>query len=474
MTMAFLGIFPKKNHNRAIYTKIIIISKTMQIRPLSQQIAIALTQSFSGCVSLIASAIIIYRISGSDLKLKSPFTRLLLCICIGDIVLSATFVVSTMPSPPTDGIWGSVGNVITCDIQGFLSTFTVVSVSLYNAALCSYYLCVVKYNMSDRRFSEKVEPYLHMVVWVWSLSVSLYMLVRESYNPSDTVCWANPYPSDCTSNPEVECIRGEDALTLRDKLLPIPIFFVFVAYLSMLGMIWCSVKTQENTMNQYRFRTQIERRNEEGDQKSCLSFFRSSCRQKAGRTRRTKLKEIEMQAYLYFASFLLTFGVLTIVRFTDPDMGTGEMPFWSLILGRILFPLQGLFNICVYMRPDVSSVMRRNPDFSYLRAFIVAVKTYDVDNRGRGRKGRRSSRLASSIGMHGRKRNTLFSSFRISFFSTTNRSRSNEGVSNPLSVIRNHLELVEYEVDELNIPPEPLVSVESNDASNRLDIDMIE
>ena len=47
-------------------------------------------------------------------------------------------------------------------------------------------------------------------------------------------------------------------------------------------------------------------------------------------------------------------------------------------------------------------------------------------------------------------------------------------MSNPLSVIRNHLELVEYEVDELNIPPEPLVSVESNDASNRLDIDMIE
>ena len=454
----------------------------MQIRPLPEQIAITITQSLSGSISLVGSATIIYRLFRSKTKLASPFTRLLFCLCAGDIILSSTFIASTMPSPPTESVWGSIGTVTTCEIQGFLSTFAVLIVSFYNAALCAYYLCVIKYNISDSLFSERVEPYLHFISWVWSLSVTLCLLLYENYNPSDTVCWAGPYPSDCISNPEVDCIRGDDAIILRNILLPIPIFFVFVSYLTMLVIIWCSVKRQENRMNQYRFQSQMELRNEDENERTFLSFVRSCCtkrRIREGRVRRTKLKEIEIQAYLYFASFMLTFGTLTIVRILDPDKGIGETPFLALIIGRIFFPLQGLFNVLVYMRPEVSSVLRQNPNISYPRAFIVAMKTFDVDRRRKGRREvRRSSRLVSSIGVlvttNGRRRAPIFSSsFRRLSFLTRSRSRMNQestelndAGSNPLGDIRNPLERVDLvdEIPEVNVPL-GLVLVELNESS---------
>ena len=80
----------------------------MQIRPLPEQIAITITQSLSGSISLVGSATIIYRLFRSKTKLASPFTRLLFCLCAGDIILSSTFIASTMPSPPTESVWGSL------------------------------------------------------------------------------------------------------------------------------------------------------------------------------------------------------------------------------------------------------------------------------------------------------------------------------------------------------------------------------
>ena len=52
-----------------------------------------------------------------------------------------------------------------------------------------------------------------------------------------------------------------------------------------------------------------------------------------------------------------------------------RIPFFLLELGRLFNPLQGLFNILVYSRPHVSSLRSNHPEYSWLKAFWLTVRT---------------------------------------------------------------------------------------------------
>ena len=106
-----------------------------------------------------------------------------------------------------------------------------------------------------------------------------------------------------------------------------------------------------------------------------------------------RVETARSQAILYSAAFLLSFTPSIVLRLVE--MRSGDTPFWLMFVSRILNPLQGFFNIAAFIRPQVISLRRDNPEYSNVTAFFVAIRTLNLDRFSTMRSNsrmRRSSR----------------------------------------------------------------------------------
>ena len=386
----------------------------------TKEIILAVTPTITGSISCAASVTIILKILKSRTRLNCPYNRILFGMSVSDVVFSVASMCSTYTSPrSTPNVWGAIGNETTCQIRGFLALLSITTTPFYNCALCIYYLCVVKYSMRDERFSRRIEPALHLIPICWSSFTAIYLLSLGLINNAGPGgCWIAPYPSDCIGNPDVDCIRGEESVKFYRLLFNVSFgLATFVVILVTMVMILCSVWRQEVRMNQYRFsmqsshfgtasgpQTRTGRRNEEGGGDLTTSPTRR--RRSSTRLLNPRLETARAQAILYAAAFLLSTTPSIILRLVDirnGDKQTQESaPFWLMFAARFLYPLQGLFNIIAFLRPQVVALRRRggdHPGYSLVAAFFVALRTLDLDRFTtiRSRNTRRSSRHLETI-----------------------------------------------------------------------------
>jgi len=64
----------------------------------------------------------------------------------------------------------------------------------YNASLSTYYVCVIRFGMSEKSFRNKVEPYLHCIANVLSLVGAFFLLVAKKYGSVGTHCYVPREP----------------------------------------------------------------------------------------------------------------------------------------------------------------------------------------------------------------------------------------------------------------------------------------
>jgi hypothetical protein len=55
------------------------------------------------------------------------------------------------------------------------------------------------------------------------------------------------------------------------------------------------------------------------------------------------------------------------------SMSFGTLIFFAFTFA-VFYPLNGLFTILIYTRPDVVNIKRGNPEYSWLRAFVMVLK----------------------------------------------------------------------------------------------------
>jgi hypothetical protein len=365
-------------------------------------IAIAYTfvTSASATLSLIASSTILYKIYKSPTKLKSPYTRFLSGLSAYDILYSLPLFVSSLASPSGTS-WGSIGNIWTCNIQGFVLLLGQFGASFYNFGLCLYYLCIIKYSMPDERFSYSVEPYLHAFPLVFGLFIATYAVSTGNINPSGLngetyFCYISPLPLRCPQDAGIDCVRGENAPLLQWILVFGPMMISAVGMFTALGMICMAVREQENRMEQYVFR---------------LRDGQPASRRSSNANGPSRNRKVQMQAISYVAAIAICYIPISLIVFTSsPLIADSEGPLSIrpeiIILQGLLSPLQGLFNVIVYLRPQVCNIKRDNPERGWVESVLIAINTVDIaDNRERSRRMRRSSRHTESIGrINSRKR----------------------------------------------------------------------
>ena len=354
------------------------------------QIAITIIPMVTGTLSIAASSTIIVKVLQSQSKLTTPYNRLLIGLCAFDIILSICHVSSTLPvTRGTPGYWGTIGNATTCQIQGFMFLFSIVSTPFYNLALCIYFLCVIKFSMTDERFRRILEPYLHGIPILYGLGTAVYTLSIGYINPSTTMCWIAP-PDN---------LRGDDfSKRLAWIINGGPILAIFMAIIVIMCMILWSVYSQAKTMERYRFQLNS------GIDPSPRNSARSQ--ENASRSR-NRVKAVQTRAKWFFAAYIITYAPTFVFRIIASIVGARNVHISIIIIARALFPLQGVFNMCAHLQPQAASIQRENPEYWYIQALYAALirLNTDLDTRNSGT----SRRRRSSSGSLGRRFSTSHS-----------------------------------------------------------------
>jgi hypothetical protein len=363
-----------------------------------QLISLDVVSVMSGSISFIGSTTIIIMILRSNLKLSTTYRRLIFLISIFDILSSIGHIMAP---------WGVIEDETVCTIQGFLVTVGICGSTFYSLSMSIYFLLVIKYNLKDAFISRRVEPFLHTVPVLYSLTNGIYLVATQNFNPSGPICFIESRPLNCFDDPDVDCISKGKPQILKIIAYVIPVFIAFLFNCIILLTIYQAVYSQSKQLTQLYSRTcqqhqslashigQREGEEDEEEQdmevKGCSKIYKcclpnstppvqmgplAARLSQPSQAMIQRLKEISNRLTAYAIGFLMTYVFPIIYRFWE-HYGSDEAgePFVIVFLARFFVPLQGFFNIFIYTHPHVISFRRRNNECSWIRAFWEVIIT---------------------------------------------------------------------------------------------------
>lgn len=306
-----------------------------------------------------------------------------------DIISSAAIALTTWPMPkdtiyPFEG--KMYGTIATCEAQAFLKFLGLGYVTLGCATLNVYYVCSIRYSMSEERIKKVVLPIMFAIATAISVSLVTTLLLGDNLNPQphDFGCSANDYPKFCSILTSVECIRGDaSSLTwhgfVRNITYYILITLAIIIIASMCLVILTSYRTEMAAISSKQKNDALKTRrgNEEIKSSARDDFYTddisisdsavarmqedAKSASPQGRPLLANTIIVSRQAGMYVGAFIITW-VFTIMSFGMEDN-------WSVQILKCIFqPLQGFFNFLIFMYHKIHNVRRCNKDFGFARA----------------------------------------------------------------------------------------------------------
>jgi len=329
----------------------------------------------SASASLLGSAIIIFLILRSNVGLKTVYHRILFGMSVFDIIQSFPMALTTIPMPK-DMIYKqfdgkAFGNTTTCSIQGYIYSTGGLCALLYNAILWIYYLCSIRFRMRDAIFRRCLEPFLYLYAIVFSVVMPMLVWHYEQFNPSPiflTWCAASRYPWWCYEDSEDEECSHERGQPVRAfKLFFVLNLHVFLVagtvIISMVVIIW-HVYSQERLMRAYMAAN-------DGGNERRLNAYRSDVQY---------TKEVVFQALMYTLAFCAGWYNLLFFTVADRDRRAPYEPHLAKEIALlVLRPLQGFFNLIIFIHHKVRNFRRQNPSLSLYEA-LKTVFANDEDD----------------------------------------------------------------------------------------------
>jgi hypothetical protein len=270
----------------------------------SQRVFLALSRSVSALLSWIASWIIVYKIvfryrdnrrysgvnrgrnSNSSSVEITAYHRILLGTSFLDILHTTWAAMSTLPVPASTGVVFGRGTTATCSAQGFFIQLSA-ALPIYMAALNTYFMLKIRYNVSDDVIRRKYEPWFHLVPLTHGFTTASAGVGLKIFNPiiiPELGCWIARYPPLC--DVFGGCTRGYKL----DKYLDLYawifsygwLFASFIVVLVNSILIYTAIRKQEQRNERYRF----ELDSDATGFKQNTQMFQSSLKPAASSTKR--------------------------------------------------------------------------------------------------------------------------------------------------------------------------------------------
>jgi hypothetical protein len=340
---------------------------TPTIRPRRDYAAVV--PRFSGGLSALSSATIIYVILRSEKGLSSIYHRIMFGMSTADILGSLAMVLTSLPMPSYmykeeefGYHWAGtrLGNTYTCNAQGFIASFGASTMFGYNATLCIFYACSIAFNMKQRNIQKYVEPIIHGLPILCSLLYAIPPLILDMYNPGITSyawCAPLPYPDECLYH-DVDCVRGSpEAMNFLMTLLTFLIFTDFSIILTSLVLVIWKVSSKERLLRKLTLFVN-KRMNHHSDLAAVVKKHNF-----------TKVVAFQALAYILALLLSLLLPLLRAMNFASGDDESDKLQNKVASVDKailVLLPLQGFFNliifiahkICNYRRADSTSARR--------------------------------------------------------------------------------------------------------------------
>lgn len=332
--------------------------------------------TITGLLSFASSVTIIATIIRS--RIFSQYHRILLFMSFWDAVTSLAIACTTRPMPKDyDLVNGpTMGTVGTCEAQAFIILTGSGFIFCSNTFLTVYYLCTIKYRMKDETIKKYLEPIFLLVATCLSLCMPIFFLVLDALNPTpvEPYCLVgeidkNFYCDDANAGAEY-CVRGEKiSVKQLDFFKWFVVFGVLAQLLVLLVSMVLIVHTfyvNDKVLKRVMYRRTGSLRPADTQNNSDESFVRASNSLRAHtssmmridqqnlQTTRLMTKIVTQQASMYIIAFIITW-VFVVVSFFQDNRGIGTL--------KCLFqPLQGFFNLIIFLYHKVFDFRRMNPN----------------------------------------------------------------------------------------------------------------
>lgn len=342
--------------------------------------------TITGTISFIGSGVILMVIMKSGKN--TAYHRIMFLMSLADMISSLMIALTTIPMPkdviyPFQGI--KLGTKTTCTIQGSLYLIATAMTMCMNGILNIYYTCAIKYRMHEATFKKYVEPILLFLACVVTFVVpSIFLLKRDLINPSpyESYCSVGYYPFHCYHDENSECIRGDTSVNgLEDFRI---VFLVstgtgLVVLFVTMGMIIYTFYKSEKALRNFGLMKGAEPHSidsstiEKGSESTC-NEVRPSTSDSSGDNAATKsslTSIITKQALMYICAFSVTwfFTFLTYVRPSEEIFYSGNNVIQCLKL--IFFPLQGFYNMCIFLYLKVYHIQRMDSQITNMEAVRI-------------------------------------------------------------------------------------------------------
>jgi len=311
----------------------------------------------TGSMSFLSSLIIISIVLRSMSGVKTTYHRIILGLSFADCLTSFAIALTTIPMPK-DVIYPfqmpSYGSIATCEAQGLVYMIGNGLVFGMNGILNIYYLCTLRYNMPENIFRRYLEIPLCIANTVISITVPSATLIKEELlnpSPTDPYCVPNTYPVDCTKADNPECRGGGGRGAFNPMYLSV-ITLAFFTLIITMALVVHSFYRNERKLRKAVKDNQIH----EGDETYQVL-------QRAQETSGI----ITRQAVLYIAAFLITW-IFGFVEFCFKETGDDTKNKFLPVLRMIFQPLQGFFNLIIFVYHKVQTLRRADDDLTVVEA----------------------------------------------------------------------------------------------------------
>ena len=339
---------------------------------------VIITGITTASISSVSSILILSVIARTKARFSTIYHRILTFLSIGDLLASVPQMLSTLPMPkdqPYDFELPSYGNHLTCQIQGLSFLFGYSLVFWFSILLNVYHLCILKYEMQEITFKKWIERPGYGIGALITIGPAVFMWGKFKPAPIEPFCSTRFDPEQ------------------RVKIAFI-IGITFGSSLVCMGLILWSFYTKKKKIERAIQNDHSQAAPVSSSQPRCSNEEEAE----ANREKKEILKhcqensrKITIQALMYIFSFIAVFLFGFIETWLFNRNYVSYTPSHSsrqaLAILRMLFqPLQGFFNMLIFLHQKVLAIQMNDSRLHYFEAMHMAVFHPNVIDHDEGPK----------------------------------------------------------------------------------------
>jgi len=338
----------------------------------------AISQMTLGTISTCSSALILYIIYKSPVKLNTTYHRIMALLSTFDLCVSSALALGTLPIPESSIPYSTptLGTTGTCMAQGLMLSIGGTGVIDTTLCLAWYYVCRIL-RVSTWTITRIYEPIFYIYIIVSNANGTFSMLKTNWINIQHwtAYCGTSPIPTSCwldmEENPaslndhaiDPKCQWPTDPNDPYLKYYPFCKYYVATEFsLIVLAMLIVVLVVYQNERKMTGDDVDSEEEGEEGHTDDTQYFLKEQTR------------SILRQASLFVFACFVTWYFFLIM-----DVNTqASYPRVQDVLQTILVPLGGFWNMLIFVHIKIRLIRDSNHNIkSNFEAFMIVITEPD-------------------------------------------------------------------------------------------------